>query len=68
MSLYADKSVEVERLDNGWVLTWEDKDQALLESYKSNTLGGVPLNKKRGRGREILTDRKKLMKRIEQLI
>ena len=63
MSLYADKSVEVERLDNGWILTWNDSTKG-RPLHQAVVFGEEPQT----RGREIYTDEKKLMKRVRELI
>lgn len=64
MSLYANKSVEVEKLDNGYVLTWEDKTKQSLPD-----LGGLyPRSEPKTRGREIYTTSKALHKRLKELL
>lgn len=66
MSLYCDKSVEIEVIDNGWILTWEDKTKDRDED--KFTQYGIPRIKHKERGREIFTDEKKLLKRVKELI
>ena len=64
MSLFSEKSVEVETLDNGWALTWEDKTRNKKRDY-SSTLNSIELPE---RGREIYTSRTALHKRLKQLL
>lgn len=64
MSIYTDKSVEIEIVDNGWVLTWQDNGADPLAGMVS----GYPKKPAKTRGRELFTDRKKLLKRIDALL
>ena len=54
MSLYTSKGVEVEVLDQGFVLTWRNEDPRF---YYEKT-----------RGKEIFADKSALMKRLKELL
>jgi len=59
---YETTSVEVEKIDNGWLLEWRvpnDEDYASVAD---------PKMKKRTRGKEIFTNKKKLMQRLDVLL
>ncbi len=62
MSLFTDKSVEIEVIDNGWVLSWKD------ETKERESWAGSTLTKPKTRGREVFTSKKKLLERISSLI
>lgn len=64
MSLFTDKSVEVEVIDNGWVFSWEDKTVNRRENrFTHSTMPDRP-----ERGREVFSDKKKLIKRVGELV
>ncbi|MBF9050669.1 hypothetical protein GTA62_14555 [Roseobacter sp. HKCCD9010] len=63
MSLYADKSVDIEVLDNGYLLTWEDKTKG-----SGHWAAVDPRLEPKTRGREVIETKAALIKRLKQLL
>ena len=63
MSIYTQKSVEIEVVEGGWVLTWNDDTKRVKNQFVS-TMGGIEAPT---RGREIITSQKKLIERVKAL-
>lgn len=60
MSIFTDHGVEVEKVDNGYILTWSkerEEDWSEYSEFKTRT-----------KGREIITTKKKLIERLRQLL
>lgn len=59
-----EKSVEVEVVDNGYLIRWRDlsEPEELLGGF------GYPKVKRKTRGVEIILDKKKLLKRLGELL
>jgi len=63
MSLYCDTSIEIEKTDNGYILTWCD------EAYKKHSTvfdhGGL---EPKTRGREIFKTKKQALDRASEIL
>jgi hypothetical protein len=57
------KTVSVEAVDGGWVLDWDDPSKDDDDNHSHSYRIRTPTS-----GREIFTDRKKLLKRIDALV
>lgn len=58
---YAKIGIEVGKTDNGYILEWKNEELP-MEPFAS------AFTKKKERGVEVHTDKKKLLKRIDQLL
>lgn len=64
MSIFTEKSVEVEIVDNGYVLTWKDETRRANQQEWSRRLGAEP----KTRGREVIETKSALLKRLKELL